>query len=72
MTDAGNWEQVHLMHATAGDIASAGDDEEAGGAGNTARCRTFQTGHVENLNGDGASHSLIFKRLVSLDPWFKF
>jgi hypothetical protein len=69
VTDAGNWEQVHLMHATAGDIASTGDDEEADGAGNPARCRTYQTGHVEN--GDGASHSLIFKRLVSLDPWVK-
>ena len=58
------------MHATAGDIASAGDDGVADGAGNTARCTTYQSGHVES--GDGASHSLIFKRLVSLDPWVKF
>ncbi len=73
-TDAGNWERVHLMHATAEDIASAGDDEavdEAGiRPGNTTRCRTFKTGHVES--GDRASDSLIFKRLVSLDPWLKF
>ncbi len=69
-TDAGNWEQVHLMHATAEDIASAGDDEAVDEAGNTTRCRTFKTGHVES--GDRASHSLIFKRLVSLDPWLKF
>ena len=61
---------MHLVHATAEDIASAGDDEAVDEAGNTTRSRTYHTGHVES--GDRAGDGLIFKRLVSLDPWFKF
>lgn len=70
MTDAGRWEQVHLRHATARDIASADDVAVEDGPWTATRSRLYQTCHRES--GDRASDGLIFTRLVSQEPWFKF
>ena len=71
VTDAGNWEQVHIMYAKAEDTTSAGEDAvlDEHTHGNSTCCRAFRSGHVEG--GDRTSDSLIFKPTVSLNPWFK-
>jgi hypothetical protein len=71
VTDAGNWEQVHIMYAKAEDTASTGEDAvlDEDKPGSSARSRAFRSGHVEG--GDRTSDSLIFKPTVSLNPWFK-
>ncbi len=78
-TNAGRWEQAHMpvRNTEAGDTAGRTDDfTVADGPSNPARFRLYRTchceGHESTVTGDADRGGLIFTRLVSQHPEFKF